>query len=87
MPALSAIGALVPTATDAAVPIVGGQAPGYYRIFVGRYEVTALLDGTHGFHALELAVHAKPGEVKARRAAEPGFAGRGHDQRLSDQYR
>jgi hypothetical protein len=28
----------------AAAPIVGGQAPGYYRIFVGRFEVTALLD-------------------------------------------
>ena len=55
---------LAPSPSLAAAPIVGGQAPGYYRMFVGRYEVTALLDGTHPFPAEELAINAKPGEVK-----------------------
>jgi glyoxylase-like metal-dependent hydrolase (beta-lactamase superfamily II) len=54
-----------PAPALAAAPIVGGQAPGYYRMFVGRYEVTALLDGTHPFPAEELAINARPGEVKA----------------------
>jgi len=62
--ALSAPIAIAPSIALAAAPIVGGQAPGYYRMFVGRYEVTALLDGTHGFKASELAVNAKPGEVE-----------------------
>jgi glyoxylase-like metal-dependent hydrolase (beta-lactamase superfamily II) len=59
-----ALAGLAPPAT-AAAPIVGGQAPGYYRMFVGRFEVTALLDGTHPFQAEPLAVGAKPGEVRA----------------------
>jgi glyoxylase-like metal-dependent hydrolase (beta-lactamase superfamily II) len=49
----------------ASAPIVGGQAPGFYRVFVGRFEVTALLDGTHPFQAESLAVGAKPGEIRA----------------------
>jgi len=57
--------ALAPPQSLAAAPIVGGQAPGYYRMFVGRYEVTALLDGTHPFPAEELAINAKPGEIRA----------------------
>jgi glyoxylase-like metal-dependent hydrolase (beta-lactamase superfamily II) len=44
-------------------PMQGGQAPGYYRMHVGHFEVTALLDGTHNFPAEPLAVGAKPGEV------------------------
>ena len=49
----------------AAAPIRGGQAPGFYRMFIGRYEVTALLDGTHPFMAQQLAVRARPDEVRA----------------------
>lgn len=60
----SSAGALVPTAPAlASAAPVGGQAPGYYRMHVGRYEVTALLDGTHPFQAEKLQVGAKPGEV------------------------
>jgi glyoxylase-like metal-dependent hydrolase (beta-lactamase superfamily II) len=33
----------------AAAPIAGSQAPGYYRIMLGDFEVTALSDGTHPF--------------------------------------
>lgn len=42
---------------------VGGQAPGYYRMFVGRFEVTALLDGTHPFPSDKVAVGATADEV------------------------
>ena len=49
----------------AAARPVGGQAPAYYRMHIGRYEVTALLDGTHPFPAEKLAVGAKPGQVNA----------------------
>jgi glyoxylase-like metal-dependent hydrolase (beta-lactamase superfamily II) len=41
----------------------GGQAPGYFRMFVGRAEVTALLDGTHPFPSDRVAVGAGPAEV------------------------
>ena len=30
----------------AAAPMVKGQAPGYYRMMIGHFEVTALSDGT-----------------------------------------
>ncbi|USI72845.1 MBL fold metallo-hydrolase [Sphingomonas morindae] len=46
-----------------ATPQVGGQAPGYYRLFVGRFEVTALLDGTHPFPSDKVAVGASVDEV------------------------
>jgi glyoxylase-like metal-dependent hydrolase (beta-lactamase superfamily II) len=49
----------------AAPPSAIGQAPGFFRLHVGRYEVTALLDGTHPFRARELAVGGAPGEVDA----------------------
>lgn len=45
------------------VPQVGGQAPGYYRMFVGRFEVTALLDGTHPFPSDKVAVGASVDEM------------------------
>lgn len=56
---------LAPGAASASAPLQQGQAPGFYRMHVGRFEVTALLDGTHPFPADKLAVGAKPGEVDA----------------------
>ena len=38
--------ALALTGAYAAVPLVKTQAPGYYRMMLGEFEVTALLDGT-----------------------------------------
>jgi glyoxylase-like metal-dependent hydrolase (beta-lactamase superfamily II) len=38
------IGSLLPA--EAGAPMVKTQAPGYYRVMVGDFEVTALLDGT-----------------------------------------
>ena len=37
------------TVSEAGAPQVGKQAPGYYRMMLGRLEITALLDGTHPF--------------------------------------
>lgn len=67
-----------PQAAIAAAKPVGGQAPGYYRMPVGRFEVTALLDGTHPFPSDKVAVNAKPGQVDALLAAQflpPAFEG------------
>jgi hypothetical protein len=33
--------------SDAAAPLLRTQAPGFYRIMLGSFEVTAILDGTH----------------------------------------
>jgi glyoxylase-like metal-dependent hydrolase (beta-lactamase superfamily II) len=45
-PALLAAGSIgSPTPAGAAAPMVGKQAPGFYRFKVGEFEVTALLDG------------------------------------------
>jgi glyoxylase-like metal-dependent hydrolase (beta-lactamase superfamily II) len=38
-----------PLASQAAAPMVRTQAPGYYRVMLGEFEVTALSDGTHPF--------------------------------------
>ncbi|WP_377297672.1 MBL fold metallo-hydrolase [Rhizobium sp. SGZ-381] len=37
------------TPSLAAAPIVGTQAPGFYRMMLGRFEITVLSDGTHPF--------------------------------------
>jgi glyoxylase-like metal-dependent hydrolase (beta-lactamase superfamily II) len=70
-----------PAAAEA-VPQVGVQAPGYTRMRLGTFEVTALLDGTHPFPipavmvratpsgAPELLVKARPGEAEALLAEE-----------------
>jgi len=45
----AAIAVIAPMAAmhaDAAAPLLKTQAPGYYRMMVGDFEVTALLDGT-----------------------------------------
>ncbi|MEO8524181.1 MAG: MBL fold metallo-hydrolase [Caldimonas sp.] len=49
--------------TQAAAPPVLRQAPGYYRMMVGDFEVTALLDGTHDFPVDEVMTNARPGQV------------------------
>jgi glyoxylase-like metal-dependent hydrolase (beta-lactamase superfamily II) len=62
---------------QAAAPQVGVQAPGFYRMRLGHFEVTALSDGTHTFPIpavmmrkrldgiAEPLVQARPGEVEA----------------------
>ncbi|PVM88376.1 MBL fold metallo-hydrolase [Caulobacter radicis] len=57
--------AMAPPPSLAAAPMAAQrQAPGFYRMHVGRFEVTALLDGTHPFPVDKLAVGAKPGETE-----------------------
>ena len=46
---------------QAAAPQVRTQGPGYYRIMLGDFEVTALLDGTHAFPAYTTLQRVKPG--------------------------
>jgi glyoxylase-like metal-dependent hydrolase (beta-lactamase superfamily II) len=60
---LALAGVCLPVSVTAAPSMQQGQAPGFYRMHIGRYEVTALLDGTHPFPADRLAVGAKPGEI------------------------
>jgi hypothetical protein len=45
----------------AAAPQVRMQAPGFYRMILGDFEITALLDGTHPFPDAEVLTKAKPG--------------------------
>jgi glyoxylase-like metal-dependent hydrolase (beta-lactamase superfamily II) len=61
--ALAVLAGASPHAAVASAPAVGGQSPGYYRMYVGLFEVTALLDGTHPFPSDRVALNAKPGEV------------------------
>lgn len=42
----AALPGTAPTVAFASAPMVGVQAPGFYRLMVGDYEVTALSDGT-----------------------------------------
>jgi len=43
---LAASALAIPTLSLAAAPMAGTQAPGYFRMMVGTFEVTALSDGT-----------------------------------------
>ncbi len=63
--ALLAALATPPSPACAAAPQVRTQAPGFYRMMLGDFEVTALLDGTHPFPVDEVMTNAKPGQVAA----------------------
>lgn len=63
----------------AGAPQVRTQVPGFYRIMLGRVEITALLDGTHPFpvHDVMTRNETTPdGDRKAVKLAEshPGMA-------------
>lgn len=53
----------------AAAPLQATSAPGYYRIMVGAYEVTALSDGTVDLPVDQLLTNITPDAVKADLAA------------------
>jgi glyoxylase-like metal-dependent hydrolase (beta-lactamase superfamily II) len=53
---------LVPIA-EAAAPQVKTQAPGYYRVMLGDFEVTALSDGTVALPVDKLLTNTTPGQV------------------------
>ena len=49
--------------TFAAAPQVKTQAPGYYRVMLGDFEVTALSDGTVQLPVDKLLTNTRPGQV------------------------
>ena len=49
--------------SQAAAPMIKKQAPGYYRMMLGDFEVTALSDGTLQLKASELLTNANPTRV------------------------
>jgi len=55
-----------PTAAQAAAPLTGTQAPGFYRTKVGSYEVTVILDGVRPVKLDNSPIrNAKVEEIKA----------------------
>ncbi len=67
------LAALVLPASQAATPQIKTQAPGYYRIMIGKTEVTALYDGSSTF-PLTLFKNATPAELDRQVAAINGNA-------------
>lgn len=68
------LAALLTTASAwAAAPLQRFQAPGFYRLMVGRFEVTALHDGTIDLTPGKLLAGTTPQQV--RKALEAGFQG------------
>jgi glyoxylase-like metal-dependent hydrolase (beta-lactamase superfamily II) len=63
--ALAMLGLLAQADSFAAAPQVRTQAPGFYRLMLGSFEITALNDGTIDFPMDQLLLNAKPGEVEA----------------------
>jgi glyoxylase-like metal-dependent hydrolase (beta-lactamase superfamily II) len=55
----------VTLAAHAGAPQVGTQAPGWYRMMLGDFEVTALSDGTVDLDVKQLLTNVKPREVDA----------------------
>ena len=53
-------------AASAAAPQLRTQAPGFYRMMLGDFEVTALLDGTHPFPDVAVLTKSEPGAVGPR---------------------
>ena len=47
----------------AAAPKAGTQAPGYYRMMLGDFEITALSDGTHAFPIDTVMTNITPAEI------------------------
>ena len=47
--AATALTPLAPAPAKAAAPLLGNQAPGWYRYKVGSYEITCVTDGRNTF--------------------------------------
>ncbi|PNP99435.1 MBL fold metallo-hydrolase [Sphingobium sp. SA916] len=70
---LAAAGGGAAQAPAAKVPMVKSQAPGFYRMMLGDYEITALNDGVVDFPPAKLLTNTTAGEVAAmlRKRFEP----------------
>jgi glyoxylase-like metal-dependent hydrolase (beta-lactamase superfamily II) len=67
---LSVSGGLFTSPAQAAAPLVKTQAPGFYRMMLGDFEVTALSDGTLPLPVEKLLTNVRPGRVEALLATE-----------------
>jgi len=67
--ALVALALLVPGAR-AGSPMVRTQAPGYYRMLLGQFEITALLDGTAMLPMTQFLTDTTPAQVQHYLARE-----------------
>ncbi|MDB5765101.1 MAG: methyl parathion-degrading protein [Herminiimonas sp.] len=61
--AVTAAGFLGTTAAYAAAPLVKTSAPGYYRMMLGNFEITALSDGTVALPVDKLLTNITPAKV------------------------
>ena len=62
--AITAVSIVAPSAAHAAAPMVKAQAPGYFRMMLGEFEVTALSDGTVVLPVDKLLTNTTPAKVK-----------------------
>jgi len=53
-----------PATAQAAAPFAKEQAPGFYRLMVGDFEITALSDGTAAFPVDQLMTRTTPSQVR-----------------------
>lgn len=58
--ASAAIALFGSSAAEAAAPMVKTQAPGYYRMMLGDFEITAISDGTVNLPVRDLLTNTKP---------------------------
>jgi glyoxylase-like metal-dependent hydrolase (beta-lactamase superfamily II) len=68
---VSLVCSVLSTSVLAEAPMVKTQAPAYYRLMVGDFEVTAISDGTVKLPMLKLLANAKPEKLAA--ALKAGF--------------
>lgn len=68
--AAAAFAAVCPHPADAAAPMVKASAPGFYRIMLGSFEITALNDGTGNMPVDELLTNTTPSRVHRALARE-----------------
>jgi glyoxylase-like metal-dependent hydrolase (beta-lactamase superfamily II) len=61
---VAAAGIVLPMSIFAAAPMVKTQAPGYHRMMLGDFEVTALSDGTVGLPVDKLLTNVRQGALK-----------------------
>ena len=59
----AALSAFAASSTFAAAPQVKTQAPGYYRVMLGDFEITALSDGSVKLPVDKLLTNTRPGQV------------------------
>ena len=70
----SAFATIATTTAFAAAPMAKAQAPGYYRMMLGDFEITALSDGTVKLPVVDLLLKIKAGGVNsALKRAHVGY--------------